>query len=127
MLRLVIGYASGARAESPKVLYCGNSGAEAQKAIDKATSFARVEVAEIPVTRRAKRSQAAVQAQAEQVRAQALKRERAAILGPIWPKGEKLPKNLGSISEAELKELIEIAKAAKAEHQPATQNQQPEQ
>lgn len=58
MIRLVVGY-KVARSEEPTTLYCGHSALGAQKAIDGAEGFAIIEIAEVPVMRRAKRSRPA--------------------------------------------------------------------
>lgn len=60
MLRLVIGYRTASRSTDPTVLFLGHSGAGAQEAIDSATDFEILETAEVPVLRRARRSQAAI-------------------------------------------------------------------
>jgi len=69
MIRLVVGYKSG-RAEDPEVLFCGASAGAAQSVIDKAVEvFSIVEIAEVPVFRRAKRSVAPVAAPKKRKRA----------------------------------------------------------
>lgn len=56
MLRLVIGYRKPSRAQDPEVLFCGQSAGAAQTAIDGASDFAIVEIGEVILLRRAKRS-----------------------------------------------------------------------
>ncbi len=57
MIRLVIGY----KASASEVVYCGDSGVDCQAAIDSNwEKFDRLETGELPVLRRARRSQALI-------------------------------------------------------------------
>lgn len=55
MLRIILGFAGSLHGD-PEVLYCGHSGSDAQKVVDRAAGFSAVHIAELPITRKARRS-----------------------------------------------------------------------